>query len=133
MAVNNLFPRALENESDRESQAYYSRVAKDEAQSLSSEQPPPLKEHLYQNFDQVFLAMSQQIQQEVAPHPDLLTAHDTDQFYENLRRPPKDDSKTVVVNDEKYNVVVRPGHSVPLSLFLAHGLFHIEICLPILA
>ena len=53
-------PAAGDNVSDSgESHAYYSRVAKD-----FSLEPPPLKEHLYQNFDQVFLAMEDQRQQQ---------------------------------------------------------------------
>ena len=64
-------------------------------------QPPPLKEHLYQNFDQVFRAMEQQSQR----HPDLLNntaASNTEQFYENCTRSLSPDrSKEVVVNDEK--------------------------------
>ena len=71
-----------------ESHAYYSRVAKD----LSLE-PPPLKEHLYQNFDQVFLALEEKRQ-----HPDLLRNHE--QYYVNTRSL-SPDSKEVVVNDEK--------------------------------
>lgn len=72
-----------------ESHAYYSRVAKD----LSLD-PPPLKEHLYQNFDQVFLAMEEKRQQQ---HPDLL--RNAEGFYENTRS--LSPSKEVVVNDEK--------------------------------
>jgi len=81
-----------------ESHAYYSRVAKD-----FSLEPPPLKEHLYQNFDQVFLAMEDQRQMQ---HPDLLEstteadqATEAEQFYENTRS--LSPSKEVVVNDEK--------------------------------
>lgn len=73
-----------------ESHAYYSRVAKD----LSLD-PPPLKEHLYQNFDQVFLAMEEKRQQH--HHPDLL--RNAEGFYENTRS--LSPSKEVVVNDEK--------------------------------
>ena len=97
---------AADNVSDSgESHAYYSRVAKDVSLEL---QPPPLKEHLYQNFDQVFLAMEQRQQHQ---HPDLLndtaagTTHDGggEQFYENTRSmsPPDTTTKEVVVNDEK--------------------------------
>ena len=95
---------ALETISDSgESHAYYSRVAV----SLET-QPPPLKEHLYQNFDQVFLAMEEQRQQQ--HHPDLIKnteGQSTEQFYENapsLSSPAANTSSTkeVVVNDEKW-------------------------------
>ena len=90
-------PAAGDNVSDSgESHAYYSRVAKD-----FSLEPPPLKEHLYQNFDQVFLAMEDQRQQQ-KKHPDLLESTpnaDDEQFYENTRS--LSPSKEVVVNDEK--------------------------------
>jgi hypothetical protein len=93
-----------------ESHAYYSRVAKDEAQTISME-PPVLKEHLYQNFDQVFLEMEQQ------KHPDVLNNaigtestlpsdddDDSQQFYENTRTMPSmghEETSVVVVSDEK--------------------------------
>ena len=92
----------LETVSDSgESHAYYSRVA------LSLEmQPPPLKEHLYQNFDQVFLAMEKERQLQ-EPHPDLLKTaeignndNSNEQFYENTRSL-SPNAKEVVVNDEK--------------------------------
>ena len=95
---------ATDNVSDSgESHAYYSRVAKDVSLEL---QPPPLKEHLYQNFDQVFLAMEQR---QPHQHPDLLsdtkagTLDSGEQFYENTRSmsPPDTTTKEVVVNDEK--------------------------------
>jgi len=80
-----------------ESHAYYSRVAKD-----FSLEPPPLKEHLYQNFDQVFRAMEDQRKHQ-KQHPDLLestpNADVAEQFYENTRS--LSPSKEVVVNDEK--------------------------------
>ena len=80
------------------SHAYYSRVAKD-----FSLEPPPLKEHLYQNFDQVFRAMEDQRKHQ-KQHPDLLestpNADVAEQFYENTRS--LSPSKEVVVNDEKY-------------------------------
>ena len=85
--------------------------------SLEPQRPPPLKEHLYQNFDQVFLALEEQqrIQIRSQPHhhhPDLLNISASnginDGFYENTRGPrpttvaeAEEDANTVVVSDEK--------------------------------
>ena len=79
-----------------ESHAYYSRVAKDA--SLHSLEPPPLKEHLYQNFDQVFLAMEEKRTSQ-PHHPDLLNNCNEEQFYENTHS--LSSPKEIVVNDEK--------------------------------
>ena len=96
-----------------ESHAYYSRVAKDASlHSLHSLEPPPLKEHLYQNFDQVFLAMEEK---RTSQHPDLLNNCNEEQFYENTHS--LSSPKEIVVNDEK---------SVCTSFICAphvHGLF----------
>ena len=87
---------AGDNVSDSESHAYYSRVAKD-----VSLEPPPLKEHLYQNFDQVFKAMEHQIQPRASQqHPDLLENTSAEQnYYENTQS--LSSPKEIVVNDEK--------------------------------
>ena len=89
-----------------DSHAYYSKVPKEELQSLDPQRPPPLKEHLYQNFDQVFL--EQQRHHHLPQHPDLLNTSSkgiNDGFYENTRsrsNPPEEGANTVViVNDEK--------------------------------
>ena len=82
-----------------ESHAYYSRVAKDASlHSLHSLEPPPLKEHLYQNFDQVFLAMEEK---RTSQHPDLLNNCTEEQFYENTHSLSTTSPKEIVVNDEK--------------------------------
>ena len=87
-----------ENVSDSESHAYYSRVAKD-----VSLEPPPLKEHLYQNFDQVFLAMEEQHNPPAAQrHPDLLENMQNEQYYENTHSLSSSSPKEIVVNDEKW-------------------------------
>ena len=77
--------------------------------SLEPSRPPPLKEHLYQNFDQVFLALEEQ--QRSHPfrqhHPDLLhnSSGINDGFYENTRGARHEDAaevaNSVVVSDEK--------------------------------
>ena len=88
-----------------DSHAYYSKVPKEELlQSLEPQRPPPLKEHLYQNFDQVFLEQHRHHHQQ-AHHPDLLNMSSkgiNDGFYENTRsRSNHPEEEVVIVNDEK--------------------------------
>ncbi len=93
------FSLTNENLSDSgDSQAYYSRVAQDEMEgqtSLVSDKPPALKEHLYQNFDQVFLAMEQQKQ------PDLLRNAINPQHQVYVNNSDIEDPNSIIVNDEK--------------------------------
>ena len=87
-----------------DSHAYYSKVPKEELlQSLEPQRPPPLKEHLYQNFDQVFLEQHRHHHQQ-AHHPDLLNMSSkgiNDDFYENTRSRSNHPEEEVIVNDEK--------------------------------
>jgi hypothetical protein len=87
-----------------DSHAYYSKVPKEELQSLEPQRPPPLKEHLYQNFDQVFLEQHRHHHSNTN-HPDLLNMSSkgiNDDFYENTRsRSNHPEEEVVIVNDEK--------------------------------